>query len=64
MNKTIRRGGRDYKPGKPSDNYDQYYRHLIGKGMVACLSMSIGQRPHSGCFHCMNNPDFFKSGES
>ena len=51
MNNTIRRGARDYKPGKPNDNYDQYYCHLIGKGMVACLSMSTGQRPHSGCFH-------------
>ena len=37
MDRTIRRGGRDYKSGKPNDNSDQYCRHMIGKGMVACL---------------------------
>ena len=44
MNETARRGGRDYKPDKPGSNSDQYYRHVIGKSMVACLSMFTGQR--------------------
>lgn len=51
MNETIRRGGRDYNPGKPNDNNDQYYRHMIGKGMVVCLSTSTGHHLHSGSFH-------------